>query len=241
MKEHLETYKNRYFILLTLVGLFAYYLGISNMYFWIFLLLIRVSSFNRTEFGFFSLLVGTGIFGRMIPSKEIYLGTVLIFTFLGIVLLYREMLYVIKKYSLSCVFLLLICFFFFFAFIAGPQTDYSYEKISKAIVRLVLWTIAFLIYTRTQSISNKRLSVAFLLLTMFYLSECSQLYGVRPSSFLDTTFFRDFCHQLGRDENNTAVVNYHTLSYLSLSSIVFWTLKRQFLKRDRMNTYLLCP
>ena len=239
MKNYKEKQINRYFLIIVIIGLFAYYLGIANMYIWIFILLIRVSNFNRTELGFLSLLIGTGLFGRMIPSKEIYLGTVVVFTSLGIILLLKEIFYVVRAYLHSFLFLFFICLFFLFAFLAGPQTDYSYEKITKTSVRFILWTIVFLIYIKTKSISNKRLGIAFLILTLFYLSECYQLYGVRPSSFFDTTFFRDYCLQIGRDENNTAVVNYHTLAYLSLSSVVFWTLNKSFYKGDERNAYII--
>lgn len=239
MRINREKLINKYFLIIIIIGLLAYYFGIANMYFWILILLIRLSNFNRAEFGFFSLLIGSSLFGRMIPSKEINMFIVIVFTLVGIVFLYKEIIFVLKNNLHSFCFLLLLCIFFLFAYLGGPQTDYSYEKLSKASSRIIIWTIAFLIYTRAKTISNKRIGMAFLILTMFYLSECFQLYGVKPSSFSDTTFFRDYCLRIGRDENNTAVVNYHTLAYLSLSSIVFWTIKKDFLNGDKWNTYII--
>lgn len=239
MKESKEMQFNRSFLIIIIAGLFAYYLGLVNMYIWVFVLFVLLRHFNREEVGFFSLLFGTGLFGRMIPSKEIYLFTVVFFTLLGIILLLDKIIYVIRKHSHSVFFFIIVWLFFMIAFFLGPHTDYSYVKISKASPRFFLWLVAFLIYVESNQISNKRIGLAYLILTLFYLSECGQLYGVKPSSLFDTTFFRDYCTLIGRDENNTSVVNYHTLSYLSLASIVFWTLNADFLVKNKTNTYLI--
>lgn len=219
--SHSEDRINLALVLLCFVGLVAYYAGLINMYVWLGILLIRLFTFNRKEFGFFALLFGSSLFGRMFASQTLYLSTIVAFLVLGIISLRNEILSVINKSFHSYFFLLVLIGFFFVEYLLGPGTNYADEKILKLTVRGLIWLTTFLIFVQSDDISNEKIAVSFLILTLFYLSQSAQLYGIRPSSVLDFSYFRDFCVMIGRDKSLTLIVNYHTLGYLALASSVF--------------------
>lgn len=220
--------------------MFIYYIGIINMYLWVFVLVLWLTRCNSKEAGFFLLIVGSGLFGRFIPSPFLNILFTVLLISIGIILLRKEILFALKNHSHSLLFLLLLLSFFFIEYYIGPRNDYAHEKIMKASVRLILWTISFLIFVDSTKISSKHIGLAFLILAVFYLSLCGQLYGIRPSSIFDTNFFRDYTMLMGRDENQVHVANYHTLAYLSLAGTVFYTLQKGFYTKEiKKNTILL--
>lgn len=227
---------NRIFIIVIFIGLLLYYLGIANMYIWLIALFMLLTTCNKIEIGFFSLLYGSSLFGRMFASQQLYLSTIVIFLLLGIILLYKEIFKTINMNLHSYLFMLILISFFTVSYLLGPQTSYAHEKILKLTVRGVIWLTAFLIFVQTENISGKRISLAFLILSLFYISQSFQIYGLKPTSLFDFSFFRDFCNVIGRNNNHTLVVNYQTLGYLSLASSVFWIITDDFWENERFDS-----
>lgn len=222
------------------LSLCAYYMGVASLYWVIVVLVLWLFHCNIKEVGFFSMLIGSGIFGRIFASEEVNIIFTVSFLLLGIIVLFKDIIHSLLTYRHSSFFMFCIILFFLVEYSLGPQNEYASEKMIKLSVRLTIWTILFLIYVETDKISNKRISIAYLILAFYYLSQSAELYGVRPTSFFDTNYFRDYCIQIGKDENQTHVVNYHTLAYLSLASTVFWTIQRGFNdKKNKLNTVLL--
>ena len=231
---------DKFFLLLILMGLSLYYIGIVNMYVWVLVLILRLLKCNRVEIGFFCILVGSSIFGRIFAIPELNILMTIILLSAGMLLLFKDIVRVVVSYKHSVFFMILILLFFLIEFYKGPLNDYAYEKIGKASIRLFLWTTTFLIFSETKKISCNRVGLAFLILAIFYLSQSSQMYGIRPSSLLDMDFFRNYTMAEGRDENGTHVANYHSLAYLSLAGTVFWTIQKDFFsKAIKSNTVLL--
>lgn len=230
--SHSEDRINLVLVLLCFVGLVAYYAGLINMYVWLGILLIRLFTFNRKEFGIFALLFGSSMFGRMFASQALYLSTIVVFLVLGIISLRNEILSVINKSFHSYFFLLVLIGFFFVEYLIGPGTHYADEKILKLSIRGLIWLTTFLIFVQSDDISNEKIAVSFLILTLFYLSQSAQLYGVKPSSVFDFSYFRYFSNLVGRNENFTAIVNYQTLGYLALASSIFAMLNENLPSRN---------
>lgn len=219
--SHSEDRINLALVLMCFVGLIAYYMGYVNMLVWLGVLAIRLITFNRKEFGFFALLFGSSMFGRMFASQTLYLSTIVLFLVLGIIALRNEILSVINKSFHSYFFLFVLLGFFFVEYLLGPGTHYADEKILKLSVRGLIWLTAFLIFAQSDDISNEKIAVSFLILTLFYLAQSAQLYGIRPSSVFDFSYFRDSCGIIGRNKSQTLIVNYQTLGYLALAASVF--------------------
>jgi len=195
------------FIVITFVGLVMYYCGFVNMYIWILLLLIYLATCNRVESGFFSLLFGSSLFGRMFASQQLYIFTIIVSLLLGMVLLYKEIIKAVNYNIRPYFFMIVILVTFVIYFLLGSSTNYAKEKIVKLIVRGLIWITAFMIFSQSEKISNKKLSICFLILSLFYISQSYQMYGVKPHSLWDFGFFRDFCDIIGRNANRTLVVN----------------------------------
>ena len=217
---------------ISIIGFLLYFFGLTNMYFWLGLTIVYLFTCTRVESGIFFLLVGSGIFGRMFASQQLYISFIIVSLLIGIYFLYKEIVYYINKNTYTYVFLFLIIFFYLFYYLLGPQTDYANEKIIKTISRGLIWTTTFIIFSQSQDVSSKRISLPFLFLTIFYLSQSAELYNVRPSSIDDITYFRTFCSLIGRNENQTLIVNYHTLAYLIIAYLVFWFSEKDFYKKD---------
>lgn len=231
---------DKLFLLLMLLGLCLYYVGIVNMYVWVLVLFLRLLKCNRVEIGFFCILVGSGIFGRIFALPELNILMTLVLLSAGMMLLFKELIHVMVSYKHSMLFMTLILLFFLIEFYNGPLNDYAYEKLGKASVRFIIWTTTFLVFSDSQKISGNRIGIAYLILAIFYLSQSSQMYGIRPSSLLDMDFFRNYTMDEGRDENDTHVANYHSLAYLSLAGTIFWTLQKDFFSKViKSNTILL--
>ena len=209
------------FILFIIVGFVAYYIGYASMYLWITLLILRLVLCNRVEVGFFALLYGTSLFGRMFVSPSLYLWSMIVAICLGVILLQKEIVYGIKKNPQSYIFLSIVLFFFCFFYVLGPNTDYAVDKITRILVRSPLWLAAFLSFVYSKNISCKRMAVIFALLAMFYLSQTYVLYGIHPSSITDITFFRVQAEIIGRNELGTMVVGWHTMGFLALAPVLF--------------------
>ena len=230
---------NTALVLVCFIGLVAYYVGIINMYVWLFFLLIRLFTFNRKEFGFFALLFGSSMFGRMFASQSLYLSTIVLFLVLGIIALRNEIFSVLSKSFHSYFFLLILIGFFLVEYLLGPGTFYAHDKIMKLSVRGLIWLTVFLIFVQSDEISNKKIAVSFLLLTLFYLSQSALLYGIRPSAVLDFSYFRDYCDMIGRNEAYTEVVNYQTLGYLALAPSIFCMMDSDWSKNNAVMTYAI--
>lgn len=230
---------NTIFIMVALLGLLLYYCGLVNMYIWILLLLIQLFTCNRVEVGVFSLIFGSSLFGRMFASQQLYLSTIVLFLLLGIILLYKEIIKIVNNNSRPYLFISILLVLFTVYFLLGPSTDYANEKLLKLIVRCLIWITVFLVFSQSKELSSKKLSIAFLILSIFYISQSYQLYGIKPHSFFDFSFFRNFCDIIGRNANNTLVVNYQTLGYLSLASSVFWIIDKDFWDKDKKDSLLL--
>ncbi len=223
---------------ISIIGFILYFLGFLSMYFWLVLIIIYLFTCSRVDCGIFFLLVGSGLFGRMFASQQLYLSFIVICLIIGITLLYKEIISIINKNLFSFVFLIFIFSFFFIYYLLGPHTDYSNEKITKLIIRGLLWTTTFIIFAQSQDISSKRISVPFLFLSIFYLSQSAELYGVKPSSIYDITYFRTFCGLVGRNDLGTLIVNYHTLAYLATAYMVFWLSEKDFYQKDRWGSII---
>lgn len=231
---------DRAFLLLIMFGLFLYYIGIVNMYIWVFILFVRLVNCNKTEVGFFCILVGSGIFGRIFALPEFNMLMTVLLLFIGVFMLGNDYISALKKNQHSFLFMFIILAFFFAEFYLGPRNDYAYEKLAKSSIRFIIWTMTFLVFVGTKRISNNRIGIAYLLLAVYYLSQTSQLYGIKPSSLFDMNFYRNYTMMVGRDENDTLVANYHTLAYLSLAGTVFWISQKGFYKKKiKLNTIFL--
>lgn len=227
------------YITISFAGILLYYCGLVNMYVWIILCLTYLTTCNRIEAGVLLLIFGSSLFGRMFASQYLYLSTIVISLLIGIFLIHKEIIRTIDSNLRPYIFIVILLGVFTIYFLLGPSTSYANEKILKLIVRSLIWITVFLIFSQSERISSKTLSVAFLLLSLFYISQSYQLYGIRPTSIFDFSFFRNFCDIIGRNENKTLVVNYQTLGYLSLASSVFWLIDRKFWNNDKKNSCLL--
>ena len=212
---------DKVFIVFIFAGFILYYLGLANMIIWMILVVLRLLSCNRIEIGFFSLLYGTSLFGRMFVSPSLYLWSMIVTIVLGVILLWKEIFSSLQKNLHSYVFLLIFLLFFVFEFFIGPRTDYAVDKITRILVRAPIWTMAFFVYVYTNKISNKRMATLFALLAIFYLSQAFEIYGIHPTSFSDVTFFRVQAEILGRNELGTMAVSWHTMGFLALAPILF--------------------
>ena len=234
-----ENRENSIFIYLVGLLLLAYYIGFVSIYVCLVVFLLRLVTLNRVELGFFSLLFGSSIFGRLFESQTLYIYSIVIFLTLGIVLLHREIVEILNTHVDRYIFFIILLAFFLLEFIFGPQTEYSKEKILKLSVRGILWITAFLVYVRSDKISTKRISIAFLIMALYFLSQSAQVYHIHPSSLFDFNFFRREATMIGRNELNTFIVNYHSLAYMALGACTLWIISVGFSINDKKNSLLV--
>ena len=219
------------YVLGIFAGFVLYYGGITQMNFWLILLCFRLFLCNRVETGFFLLIFGSSMFGRIFVSPSLYTWSMIVSIVAGSMLLYKEIAYALSKNGRSFFYLFLILLFFLFVYFVGPQTDYANDKLTRLLVRAPLWTVAFLIYVYSNKISNASMAINFALLALFYLSQSAQLFGIHPTSIFDVSFFRVQAELLGRDDNGTLDVNWQTLGFLSLASIMFFLADSKFTRK----------
>lgn len=227
------------YIILLYIGIVGIYVGFVNMYFWLCLLFIRLCISKRIEVGVFCLLLGSSIFGRLFESLTITIAVSSIVPIIGFLLLHNEIRKVVFFNHKSYFFLTLVMLFFVFYFLISPQNVYAQGKIIRLIVRGYIWLTAFLILFEYKKINIKNFTYFYLTVAIFYLSQAYQLYNIRPSSFLDITFFRDILDVIGRNDLGTLVVNPHTLGYLSCGAIAFYISTKDALNKNRTKLILL--
>ncbi|WP_152614084.1 O-antigen ligase family protein [Sanguibacteroides justesenii] len=236
--------QNRYrldliFCYISLLGILGIYVGIVNMYFWIFLLITRLAMCRRIELGIFLLFLGSSLWGRLFASKELVLIFTIIPLLVGMFILRKEILKILVFNKRSFLFFSILILYFTIMFLLGPQNEYAKEKILKLFVRGYVWLVAFLIYVQTYRISNRNLAILFIILALFYLSQSYQLYGVRPAYLGDISFFRNFSDIIGRTFTGGSILNTHTLAYLSLGALTFWLSDKRFLYKKQKGFFIL--
>ena len=219
---------DKIFIALIGLGLLSIYVGVVSMYLWLGLMLVRLFFLNRVELGIFSLLFGSSLFGRLFVSDMLVVVLTTIFLILGYVLLFKEMLAVLVRYKMVYIVFALLVLYFVVMYLLGPMNPYATGKIARLVVRAITWMFMFQIYVQNKNINNVHFAILYALLSIFYLSQAFELYGVRPSGLFDITYFRDGAEVIGRNEKNTLIVNPHTMGYLALGPLTF------YLARDKI-------
>ncbi|KIO46303.1 O-antigen ligase domain-containing protein [Sanguibacteroides justesenii] len=231
--------QNRYrldliFCYISLLGILGIYVGIVNMYFWIFLLITRLAMCRRIELGIFLLFLGSSLWGRLFASKELVLIFTIIPLLVGMFILRKEILKILVFNKRSFLFFSILILYFTIMFLLGPQNEYAKEKILKLFVRGYVWLVAFLIYVQTYRISNRNLAILFIILALFYLSQSYQLYGVRPAYLGDISFFRNSAIKMGTTFTGGNILNTHTLAYLPLGALTFWMSDKNILGKKQI-------
>lgn len=234
-----EKIADRTVIATVVAGLILYYCGFAHLELWLAVLVLYICTWNKVEIGVFLLLFGSSLFGRMFASQLFYLSTIVISLSLGIAFLYVEIIKVINRNLYPYLFFFILLSLAFVAYLLGPSTAYANEKILKLTVRSLIWVTVFLIFNKSEGISSTKISLAFLVLAMLYIAQSFQIYGIKPHSVFDFSFFRNFCDIIGRNENNTLVVNYQTLGYLALASSTFCLIKANFKDDVRTSVAIL--
>lgn len=220
---------DKIFIALIGAGVLSIYVGVVSMYLWLGLMLVRLFFLNRVELGLFSLMFGSSLFGRLFASDQLVVVLTTGFLILGYILLRKEILQTIVHNRVSWIVFAALLFYFVVMYLLGPMNSYATGKISRLVVRGITWLLMFQIYVQSRDVNNNHFAILFGLLSIFYLSQAYVVYGVRPHSLLDVSFFRDIAAEVGRDDSNTMVVNSHTLGYLATGTLLF------FISHDKYN------
>ena len=109
--------QNRYrldliFCYISLLGILGIYVGIVNMYFWIFLLITRLAMCRRIELGIFLLFLGSSLWGRLFASKELVLIFTIIPLLVGMFILRKEILKILVFNKRSFLFFSILILYF---------------------------------------------------------------------------------------------------------------------------------
>lgn len=228
-----------FYIAIFYIGIIGFYCGIVNMYFWLILLLVRLSFSHKKEVAIFCLLFGSNLFGRMFESTELVIVITIIFPIVGFIILRSDIRKIIINNQRSYLYLSIIVIFFCIYFLLSSQNSYAQGKIVRLVVRAYIWLTTFLILFQSKRIFNKNFTYFFLLLALFYLSQAYQLYGIKPDSLFDLSFFREEVNILGRNDEDKSIVNPHTLGYLSCGAMAFYISKKGTLERNYTELMLL--
>jgi hypothetical protein len=222
------------------LGIIGLYVGVVSMYFWILFMGLFALYCNKTEIGLFLIFIGTSLFGRIFGTEFLIILSTVVFSLIGLFLLREEIWKVIIINSKTFVAYSIFILYFVLMYFLGYNNEYTQLKILKLVTRGIIWFIAFLIFVQSPNISYSRLSIFFMSLALFYLSQSYQLYGVKPSYLLDFNFFRDIGTSL-RTPWGASVVNPHTLGYIALASLAFRLMDSKcFFKRARLYTICIC-
>lgn len=242
MRIRTEEYKTKIdnlYIILFFLGIVGLYTGLVNMYFWLGLLLVRLVMSKRVEVGVFFLFLGSSLFGRLFESLSLTIVITAVVPIIGLILLRKEVIKVLINNHRSYIFLSLVILFFLIYFLLSDQNPYAQGKIVRLIVRGYIWLTAFLILFEYRRINVREFTYYFLILSLFYLSQAYQLYGIRPSSFFDIAFFRNIVELIGRNEEGTLAVNPHTLGYLSCGAIAFYVSSEKNISKNYLQLIFL--
>lgn len=214
--------KNKSFLItLFFLGIVGLYLGVVSMYLWLLILFALLFTCNKTEIGLFLVFIGTSLFGRIFATEIVVITITTISTLLGIFILRNEYLKVIilnRKPLLLFIFFML---YFLVLFLLGPQNDYAKSKILKLLVRGIIWYISFLVFVQEVNIRYTKLTILYMVVALFYLSQSYEIYNIKPSGLSDISFFRTIAGTLDDTEWGASACNTHTLGYLALGAMTF--------------------
>lgn len=219
------------------LGVIGIYVGFVNMYIWLLLIIVKLSLSTKDEIGLFFLFVGSSLFGRIFASFQIVIAITILFSIIGILVLLPKIRHLLKFFRKSYAFFTVIVVFFFLCFLFGEQNIYAQGKIIRLVIRGYLFITSFVLIFNLNSIDPRNFAYLFLLLSLFYLSQAYQLYGVIPSSFLDFNYFREAAETL--DDIGSSVIITHSLGYLSCGAITFYLSRAGALKTDLVELFLL--
>lgn len=215
------------------LGILGIYLGVVSMYFWLLFGAFFLSFCKRMEVGLFFIFLGTSLFGRVFGEEFMVLFSTVFLSLAGMLLLRKEIGEALSENHRSHIGYGLFILFFVLMYLLGYHNNYTQLKILKLVVRGIIWYIAFIVFVRSSVISYSRISVLFLFLALFYLSQSYQLYNVRPSYMFDFYFFRDIGASL-RTYWEASVVNPHTLGYIGIASLLFRLMDDNYIRKGAL-------
>ncbi len=206
------------FLLLGLV--LGIYFNITSALLCFTLMGIRALFIGRNELAIYLLLFGTAFLGIIFRIYSIPIPGAAIATLLGIILVWDQILIIIKQHSKSFIYLLLISSVFVISYFYGPQNEYSMEKLGGIFYTGFSTLIVFLVFVRKPNVHNRDIAQLLLLTGVTYIALSIDFFNYSsPQSLFDFNFFRDSSIELKRE--GAAQMVYHTPALASMYGLAF--------------------
>lgn len=211
------------------IGVLSIYVGVVSMYLWLLIMMVRLFFLNRVELGIFSLMFGSSLYGRLFASDQLVVVLTTCFLILGYVLLRKEILRVIMRNRVSWLVFAALLFYFVVMYLLGPMNSYATGKIARLVIRGITWMMMFQVFAQSKNVNNIQFAILLGLLAVFYMSQAYELYGVRPHGLFDVNYFREIVtDEVGLNDDNSSIVNTHTLGYLAIGCLLFFISDQNF-------------